>query len=155
MNKIKVIRFYDNGNRFSGIESYSKNLREIFNEYYKEYVFILNKINNKKGLYLKNVFLSRGKGIKSNPMIGLTKKDIVIIHDLFMLDYEYYHDNTLLNNMDKTIAYMKMLDLKVKDLSFISNSNYTHDILYRKLKRDSIVFYPFTKLPELNQTRDF
>jgi hypothetical protein len=155
MEKIKVVRFYDNSNRFSGIESYSENLRKIFSEYYKDYAFILNKVSNRKGLYLKNAFISQGKGIKSNPMVGLTKNDIVVIHDLFMLDYEYYYDNTLLNNMDKTIAYMKMMDLKVKDLSFISNSDYTKDVLYRKLKRDSIVFYPFTELPELNQNRDF
>jgi hypothetical protein len=159
MEKIKMIRFYDNSNKLSGINRYSENLSEIFSEYYKDYVFILNRVINKKGLYLKNVFISNGKGIKSNPMIGLSKNDIVIIHDLFMLDYDYrFNDNQwnmIHNKLDKFMAYMKILDLKVKDLSFISNSNYTHDVLYRKLKRDSIVFYPFTKLPELTQSKDF
>ncbi|MGC8567594.1 MAG: hypothetical protein ACP5M8_08140, partial [Caldisphaera sp.] len=155
MEKIKVVKFYDNSNRFSGIERYSENLRKIFNEYYRDYSFISNKIINKRGLYLKNVFMSSGKGIKSNPMIGLTRNDIVIIYDLFMLDYEYYYDNSFLNHMDRIIAYMKMLDLKLKDLNFISISNYTHDVLYRKLKRDSIVFYPYIKIPELTQSKDF
>ncbi|MGC8620289.1 MAG: hypothetical protein ACP5LA_07340, partial [Thermoplasmata archaeon] len=129
MEKIKVVKFYDNSNRFSGIERYSENLKKIFNEYYKEYAFISNKIINKRGLYLKNAFISGGKGIKSNPMIGLSKNDIVIVHDLFMLDYDYRLSNNqwniIYNKIDKFTAYMKILDLKIKDLRFITISDYT------------------------------
>jgi glycosyltransferase involved in cell wall biosynthesis len=159
MEKIKVIKFYDNSNKYSGIEYYTQTLREIFNEYYKDYVFILNKISNKKGQYLKNVFLSQGNGIKSNLMSGFSDVDIVIVHDLFMLEYDYRSNdnswNRFHNKIDRFTAYMKIIDLKLKNPNLISVSDYTKDVVYRKLKRDSIVFYPFKKAPELNQSKNF
>lgn len=159
MHKLKVIRFYDNSNKHSGIENYTENLKEIFNDYYQGYVFLMYRLGNGKNKYLKNVFLSQGNGIKSNFMMGFENNDIIIVHDLFMLDYDYrFNDilmNRIYNKIDRYMAYLKMMELKLKNINLISVSDYTKDIVYRKLKRDSIVFYPFVKAPILNKSKDF